>query len=186
MAFAQRHLDAQAPVGGLGGAGDQVVDDAFGQAVDTLLGDSVRNQDNRQAEGGFRGADGSQQAVDVHARVEAGEGCVEQGQGQGTGFVEGSQRGLGGEDNLDVGAGGQQEGFESREEGGIGGSEQVSGRGLGEHPWTFLMDASAGIRKYLEIGGGFLGVFNYAEAGIWRGGNGAGVETVLIPASDPA
>jgi hypothetical protein len=124
---AQSHLDAQPPVGGRGGAQNQVVDHPFGEAVDPILGDGVGNQDNGQAAACFLGADGGQETVYVHGWVEAGEGGVEQGQSQGTGFVQSCQRGFGRENDLDLSAGGKEHRFERSQQGRIGRGEEKSG-----------------------------------------------------------
>ena len=50
-AGAQQQVNAQPPIRAFGGAENQVVDHSLGQPVDPLLGDSVRNQDNRHVPG---------------------------------------------------------------------------------------------------------------------------------------
>jgi len=53
---AQNHVEAQPPAGRVDGAGDQVVNHAFGEPVSPFGSHGIRNQDNGEAVAACRGA----------------------------------------------------------------------------------------------------------------------------------
>ena len=128
---AQHRLQPEAQEGGLVGARQQVVDDAVGQPVDPLLGDSVRNQDNREAAAGRLGARAGQQLAEAPWGSMPGRSASMQGQGgRGRGGERGQGR-LGGEHDLDRGAVGGQQGLDGGQQGGFSAMRAGSERGVG-------------------------------------------------------
>ena len=162
-AGAQHQVKPELPIGGLRTARNQVVDHSFGQAVDPLLGNSVRNQHNRKTVTADGGARGRQQLVHLHA----GQVCVEQRQIGWIGRGDRGERGLGRENDFDAGARSKEHRFNGSQQSGLGRCEQEDWIGVGEHPVkTSLLDASATVRNNLGNRKKFLAGFNDLQAGI--------------------
>jgi hypothetical protein len=137
-------IDAETPVSGFGGSGDEVVDYAFGEAVGEFLGDGVGDEEDGEG-AGWRMA---RALASKLAEGDAGEGGVKQRQGGGMRRGDGGEGGFSGEDDFRVGSGGEEDGLDGGQEGGVGRSEQEGWRGGGSW-WENL--CSGLHRRRLEI-----------------------------------
>ncbi len=132
-------IDAETPVSGFGGAGDEVVDDAFGEEAGEFLGDGVCEEDDGEGGGTGVGAGAGEEL----AEGDAGEGDVKQRQGGGMGCGDGGQGCFSGEDDFCAGSGGEEDWLNGGQESGVWGSEQKYWR-VGGSCWKNLCSGCIG------------------------------------------